>query len=487
MLFERAVELPASIETCFAYHERLGALNRLLPPWESVSIERSDNSLEPGSEVLLKARLCGLTFHWLARHEQLDRPKRFVDRQVTGPFAEWRHEHCFESLDKNRTRLVDRIQYQLPFGTLGSRISQSIVERKLSSMFEYRHRITQQDLQFGSLIESATGGMATSKRVAVSGSHGLIGTQVVSLLSVLGHRVIRLERPEARSRLAMTEPVSPHSLVANQPTSTVWDPQSGLATPQDLNGLDAIIHLAGKGIGDGRWTERTKADLTSSRVDATSILVGQLSKLPQPPKAFISASGVGIYGDRGSEELDESQPASNDFLGQLALGWEQASQMLVNCGTRVCVGRLGIVLTPAGGALAKMLPTFRWGLGGRFGSGKQYWSWIGHQDAVSAFVWMALNEKCRGPYNFVSGSATNQEFTNRLATTLSRPAFLPVPAFVLRTAMGGMADSLLLNSTRASGHHLVESGYRMRQTDLSQTFRELLGVHDERDSDKLQG
>ncbi len=477
MIFERAVELQASIDACFAFHERPGALSRLIPPWEAVTIRRTDNSLEPGSEVLLETGIFGMNLKWLARHEALDRPKLFIDRQVSGPFAAWRHEHRFESIGPGSTKLVDRVEYTLPFGKVGAAMGRSFIERKLNAMFDYRHRITRQDLDFARVILSVSNDNVSQKKIAVTGSNGLIGSHVVSLLSTLGHQVIRIERSaiEANRRGSADSVRLP--LEGRSATSIFWNPRHGLDCPEQLDGIDAVIHLAGKGIGDGRWTKSMKAELTRSRVEATTLLAQQLSLLAKPPKAFVSASGVGIYGHRGESIVDESEPAGDDFLGKLAWQWEQASKSLVECGTRVCIGRLGVVLTPKGGALAKMLPMFRFGLGGRLGSGKQYWSWIGHEDAASALVWLALNPRCQGPYNLAAGSVANKEFTRVLARTLRRPAFLPVPEMVLRIAMGEMADGLLLNSTRVIGSRLLASGYPMRQIDLSQTFHELLGVH----------
>ncbi len=470
MLFERSIELPASIDACFAFHERPGALQRLIPPWESVSIQRSDNSLEPGSEVLLRSRILGMNLRWLARHEILNRPHLFVDNQVSGPFASWRHEHRFESLGPNRTKLVDHIDYELPYGKLGAAMGSSFIEQKLNAMFDYRHRVTTQDLEFATTIATANSESMSPKRIAVTGSHGLIGSLVVAILSTLGHHVVIVERLSKKKTESATR-----ATVAN---SVQWDPQNGLESPEQLDGLDAFIHLAGQGIGDHRWSKAVKAELTRSRVEATRVLSQQLSMLPRPPKVFVSASGVGIYGERGDDYLEETEPSSSDFLGKLAMNWEGASKPLKDCGTRVCSGRLGVVLTPKGGALAKMLPLFRFGLGGRLGSGKQYWSWIGHDDAACGFVWLALNPTCSGPYNFVAGSVTNAFFTKQLAATLKRLAILPVPKIALRMAMGEMADALLLNSTRAVGKRLLASGYPMRQIDLTEAFRQLLGVQE---------
>jgi uncharacterized protein len=332
------------------------------------------------------------------------------------------------------------------------------------------------DVAFVAALSKLGANRDIPKRIAVTGSNGLIGSRVVSLLSTLGHHVIKLERPKTHS--APTSSTRSERIDSSERNirSVVWHPQRGLDSPESLEGIDAVIHLAGKSIGDHRWTERVKAELTSSRVEATSILARQLSGLARPPEAFVCASGVGIYGDRGNRVIDEREPPANDFLGSLAERWEQACSSLSKAGTRVCYGRLGVVLARQGGAFAKMLPLFRFGLGGKLGSGKQYWSWIGHDDASCAFIWLALNPSCQGPYNLAGGSVTNAQFTQDLARALRRPAFLPVPGIVLRILLGEMADGLLLNSTRAIGSRLIESGFPMRQIDLMQTFRELLGV-----------
>ncbi len=487
MLFERSVELPARIEESFAYHERPGALGRLIPPWEQATIKRCDGSLKPGSEVLLQTRFGLLSLDWLARHKLYDSPRMFSDKQITGPFSKWYHEHLFESMGETRTKLTDRIQFEIPFGAIGKFFGEAFVEQKLNAMFGYRHRVSYDDLVFGEALLKKSGGLPSSKTVAISGSHGLIGSGVVSLLSVLGYQVIRLERPTSKkfaSPSSLGNCDDSHSVF--KPRSIVWDPNQGLANSEQLNGIDAVIHLAGKGIADSRWTKKTKQELVRSRIDATEILANQLALLPEPPKAFVSASGIGIYGDRSDDVCDETQPASHDFLGELAKRWEQASSRLTACGTRVSCARLGIVLTPRGGALAKMLPIFRWGIGGRLGSGKQYWSWIDYQDAVSAFVWLALNPECLGSYNLAAGAVTNQVFTKELSKVLARPAWMPVPAFAIRAAMGEMADGLLLNSTRASGEHLLETGYPLRQNVLGLALRDMLGVQAGSDSGILQ-
>ncbi len=474
MRFEKSIELPVSQPEAFQYHARPGALNRLVPPWESVEIVRSANSILPGSEVLLRASILGKRLDWLARHKLYDPPNLFSDVQVYGPFASWEHKHSIVAIGTNRCALSDQIDYQLPLGALGKLFGSGIASKKLDAMFRFRHRQTFEDLCFGNSLSNFTS--FESKTVAVSGCNGLVGKSVISLLSVLGHHVIKLDRSQD---VGSTKAVSAAGAVSTERqilSTTPWDPRNGLSRPEELDGIDAVIHLAGKGIADSRWTESVRKELVASRVDATEKLASQLALLTNPPKAFVSASGVGMYGSIGDSVADESFPVAQDFLGQLASKWESASSSLEACGTRRCFGRLGIVLDPRSGALAKMLPVLQWGAGGIMGSGDQYWSWISREDAASAFIWLALNPACSGPYNFTGGAETNRQFTQTLASLLNRPAVLPAPSFALKLALGEMADSLLLASTNASNRKLLDSGYELRCSSLKDAIAHILGL-----------
>lgn len=472
--FEFHSVLPTSCEEAFRYHARPGALQRLIPPWESVSVIKSNGSIETDSEVLLRLKLFpGISKDWLARHEAFHPPRQFSDRQVYGPFASWKHDHCFEPISSEQCRLTDRVTYEIPFGSIGSLLGSSHVKRQLRRMFAYRHQITKEDLELGSRLteiekQKRPDGNRShpSRRIAISGSSGLIGRRIVALLTVLGHHVILLKRPSSKDRFA----IGNHST-----TVTSWSPEKGLANPKELDGVDAVIHLAGRSIASGRWTDKVKKELWKSRVDATAVLCEQLSALEKPPSAFVSASGIGFYGSRGNECITENSIPSDDFLGRLASAWEDASVVLDERGVRRAVGRLAIVLDPLEGALAKLLPVFRWGGGGRLGSGDQYWSWITADDAASAFIWLALNPHCSGPFNFSASSEPMSGWVSKLSKVLNRPALLPVPAFALQLAMGEMADALLLSSANAANDKLREAGYVFRTTDLSQAFHSLLG------------
>ena len=296
-------------------------------------------------------------------------------------------------------------------------------------------------------------------QIAVSGSSGLIGSALVSVLTAGGHRVFRLVRG-----------------IAPGADSIRWDPGVGVRDVALAEGLDAGVHLAGENIGAGRWTARRKAEIRQSRIEGTRRLSESLARLARRPKALVSASAIGFYGDRGAEALNEDSPPGNDFLAQVCREWEKATAPAAKAGIRVVNLRFGVVLSPAGGALRKMLLPFRMGAGGRIGSGRQFMSWIALDDAVGAIRHALITESLAGPVNAVAPSpVTNTEFTRTLARVLRRPAIAPLPAFAARLAFGEMADALLLSSQRVLPTRLQASGYTFRFPDLEGALRHLLG------------
>ncbi|MEO8270183.1 MAG: TIGR01777 family oxidoreductase [Aureliella sp.] len=293
------------------------------------------------------------------------------------------------------------------------------------------------------------------QRVAVSGSTGLIGSALCERLITAGHRLLPVVRVKQSE-----EETGPEK-------SILWDPAHGLLAPQQLNHIDCLIHLAGRSIASARWTAKEKQRIRDSRVRATRLLVEQICQLDTPPKTFISASAIGIYGDHAAEEVDETTPRGDDFLADVASDWEDACQPLVQFGVRVVHPRLGIVLSREGGALAKLLPLFRWMLGGPVGSGKQYWSWVALLDVVSAIEWMMRETSASGAYNVVAPQRTsNAEFTKTLARQLGVPAILPAPAWGMRLALGEMADALLLSSCRVVPRRLLDAGFQFQYPQL---------------------
>jgi hypothetical protein len=302
------------------------------------------------------------------------------------------------------------------------------------------------------------GGMASnsSPRILVTGASGPIGSALLPSLSTLGADVTRL----VRGRPAGERQIQ-------------WDPEQPVP-PESVSGFDAVIHLAGESIM-GRWTEAKKENIRNSRVHGTQNLAQALAGASQKPRVFVSGSASGFYGDRGDEILREDSRSGGGFLPKVCREWEAASQPAADAGIRTVNIRSGVVLTPTGGALEKMLPPFRLGLGGRLGSGRQWMSWIHIQDIVGAIHHILKTDSVQGPVNMVSPKpVTNSEFTRVLAGVLSRPAIFPVPVFALRTLFGRMADEVLLASQRVEPARLAASGYSFQFGDLQAALGALL-------------
>lgn len=296
-----------------------------------------------------------------------------------------------------------------------------------------------------------------SMNILVTGSTGLIGAALVSRLAQGGHRVVALRRGAVGSE-----------------SGPNWNPDAGQIHLDSTIPFDAVVHLAGENIAQ-RWTLAVKARIRASRVEATRLLSEALARLPQPPRVLICASATGYYGDRADEVLNEQSPPGSGFLARTCVDWEAAADPARHRGIRVVSLRFGIVLAPGGGALAKMLPAFRWGLGGRLGSGRQYWSWIALEDLLRVVELALEDTTLRGAVNTVSPEeTTNAGFTATLARVLRRPAPLPVPAFVVKACFGEMGQEALLASARVRPARLLEMGFEFRQPKLDAAFRRLL-------------
>ncbi|HUG19638.1 MAG TPA: TIGR01777 family oxidoreductase, partial [Planctomycetaceae bacterium] len=255
-----------------------------------------------------------------------------------------------------------------------------------------------------------------------------------------------------------------------------WNPDAEEFDPAWFDGFDSVVHLAGENIAGGRWTKSYKQKILSSRRDVTRKLATALTRLEQPPRTLISASAVGWYGDRGDELLTESSSRGNGFLAEVCQEWEQAANPAREAGIRVVHPRIGVVLSPKGGALKKMLPIFRLGLGGVLGHGRQYMSWIGLDDLAGAIFHLLTDESLTGPVNCVAPNpVTNREFTKTLGRVLSRPAILPVPGFMAKLGLGQMAEELLLSGARVLPEVLSQSGYGFRSSNLEECLRSQLG------------
>ncbi len=301
-------------------------------------------------------------------------------------------------------------------------------------------------------------------RTLITGSTGLIGNALASHWAAGGREVVRLERKAGASRDARP------ALAA-----IAWDPASRV-TPPELDGFDAVVHLAGENLAGGLWTKERKRRIRESRVRGTMGLAEAIARLPRPPRVLVCASAVGWYGDRGDTPVAETSAPGTGFLADVCREWEAAAHPAREVGIRVVWTRFGIVVSARGGALAAMLPAFRLGLGGPLGSGKQFMSWVALDDVVGVIDHALRNERLAGPVNAVAPRAvTNEEWTRTLGRVLERPTFMRVPAWFLRLVLGQMADEALLSSVRATPRRLIETGYAFRRPELEDAFRHELG------------
>src|SRR5467141_314846 len=293
-------------------------------------------------------------------------------------------------------------------------------------------------------------------KILIAGSSGLVGTALGSVLARAGHTVCRLVRPQSAAGEGATEGFA-----------VAWNPGTGELGGAGV-GADAVVNLAGASIADGRWSKQRKELLRASRIDTTRALVEALAKMNARPSVLVSASAIGIYGDRGDELLTEESGAGTDFLAGLAREWEAEALKAEALGIRVVLARFGIILAREGGALPKMMLPFKIGVGGKLGSGQQWMSWVTLEDVVGILRFAIENAPVRGAINIVSPQPLqNAEFTYVLAKAMHRPALFPAPAFALRLALGEMADALLLSSQRVLPQALEKLGYRFLRAELT--------------------
>ncbi len=433
--FRSRFEVPAAL--LFAWHARPGAFQRLSPPWEELDVVQASTSVADGTRAIFRVPAGPVSIRWVAEHRDYVEGVQFRDVQLQGPFAKWEHTHRVEADGPGHAYLDDHIDYALPLGAVGDWFGNASIRAMMSRTFAYRHALTRRDLS----LHATRLGMPPW-RVAVSGSSGLVGSSLVPYLTTGGHQVQRLRRGDDDA---------------------------------SLEGLDAVVHLAGEPI-NGRWTPAKKQRIRASRIDGTRRLCERLARCRRPPRTLLCASAVGAYGERGDEVLSEASPLGDGFLADVCRGWEAACEPARQAGIRVVHLRFGVVLSPRGGALRQMLPPFRFGLGGRVGSGRQWFPWIALDDVLGVVHHCLGDERITGPVNVVAPQqVTNAEFTATLGKVLRRPTIFPVPAWAARFAFGEMADALLLASTRVEPRRLRESGYPFFLPDLESALLQMLG------------
>jgi len=452
-----ASPMPASAAVLQQWHQSPGALRRLMPPWMKAEVVEQSGANAPGDWVRLHASVAGpVGFDWTVVHEALPEPDAlgFADVQLSGPFESWRHEHRYLPRTEDTSQLEDRLMYQLRAGSLGEGVAGGWVTSILDRMFELRHLRTWNDL-----VRMQDAGFQRPLKVAVTGASGLIGRRLIPFLQGGGHEVFSLVR---------RDPQNDHEIH--------WNPATGEIDAVSLEGIDAVVHLAGVSIAGGRWSASRKEAILRSRVDGTRLLAKTLARLQSRPSVFVSTSAVGFYGDTGEQTVTEESPAGTGFLADVCVQWEAAADPAREAGIRVVHPRFGVVFAGDGGMLPLIALPFKAGVGGKLGNGQQGMPWIGLEDLIGVLLTSIADERLEGPVNAVSPQrTTNAEFTRAMGEALGRPTILPVPAAPMKLAGGELAESLILVSQHVAPARLESVGFHFAFPRLVDTLRIELG------------
>jgi uncharacterized protein (TIGR01777 family) len=454
-MFNARSRMPVPATELFTWHTRPGAFERLSPPWEPAEVvERSGEGIGEGTRVVVKMKIGPVPQTFVARHTQYIEGSLFQDTMESGPFARWVHNHKMWPDPPSASILEDDVEYVLPLGALGAGVGGGVARSRLEKVFAYRHTVTREDLRRHAAF--AAQGPLT---VAVTGATGLVGNALLPFLTTGGHRVRRLVRGKAQAARG----------------DVSWNPGKGELDTAAMEGVDAVVHLAGENVAQ-KWTPEAKERILRSRTEGTRTLCEGLARMARKPRVLVCAVGVGYYGDRGEEELTEESSTGGGFLAQVCREWEAATVAAREAGIRVVLLRIGVVLDPRGGALAKMLPPFLLGGGGRVGSGRQWFSWISLEDLLGLIQFALFTKELEGPVNAVSPRPVRQEeFAKTLGRVLSRPAVLPMPAGAIRAMFGEMGQETVLSGARVRPVVAERRGFPFIHPGLEPALRFALG------------
>ncbi len=456
MRYSYRTELPDhGPEEVFDWHERPGALERLTPPWGDVEVVHRTGGIQDGGTVSLRIRRGPKTFRWDLRHLDYEYGRRFRDEQVSGPMKRWLHTHTFEPREGGGTIARDEIELEPPLGAAGAAVGPGFIRRELDRLFRFRYRRL-----FTDLARHRAFADRPRLKIAITGASGMVGRSLRHFLTTGGHEVVALVRDSRKL----------------DDGSVFWNPAAGVLDAESLVGIDAVVHLAGTSIADGRWTEARKRSIKQSRVRGTELMARTLATMKGGPRTLISASAVGFYGNRGAETITESDRAGRGFLAEVCRAWEGASKPAERAGVRVVTLRTGVVLSPEGGAIGQMLLPFKMGAGGRLGSGKQYVSWIDLDDLTALILHAIYDESMKGPVNATAPNPVpNSTFTSALGRALGRPTIVPVPALAVKTAFGELGTEALLWGQRAIPTKARAAGFDFFYEGVEESLRFQLG------------
>ncbi len=452
-IYTKKTTINVPVEQLFAWHARNGAILRLTPPWAPLKlISRSGRGIDKGVQVRFRMNLFKIPMIWEAEHIDYQENVLFKDHQTKGPFGKWVHTHLFHAQGINASIMEDRVAFKLPLSFLSFPFY-GHAKKQLARVFDYRHRVLKHDLEHRA-------DKVKKQRILISGASGTIGSILVPFLRTCGHEVIRLVRN--RSNLA--------------DDALFWDPYKNILDMEKAGPIDGVINLNGVDISRGKWTDKQKRLILDSRVIPTRFLAEKISEMANPPSIFISSSAIGLYGDGKDRVLTENETKGDSFISSVCDQWEAATLKAEAAGIRTVQLRIGVVLTPAGGALARMMLPFSLGLGTRLSHGDQYMSWISMDDALGGILHILENRAIKGPVNLTAPHpVTNKEFTRSLGRVFSRPAFFVIPRWLAMGLWGNMGKETLLTSARVVPEKLVKTGFVFEHNELTPALKDMLG------------
>ncbi len=453
--YTKKTQINVPVDRLFDWHARNGAINRLTPPWAPLDlISRKGQGIDKGVQVAFRMKVMGVPRVWEAEHFDFQENRLFRDRQTRGPFAKWEHHHLFHAAGPGTSVMEDKVVYRLPMGPLSLPFARH-AHKELERIFRYRHDVLKYDME--NFV-----GKVRKQRILISGASGTIGKALVPFLRTCGHEVIRLVRdPEDASE-----------------DTLYWDPYANVLDMAAAGPVDAVISLNGVDISRGKWTAEQRKKIIDSRVIPTRVLVEKMRAMTHPPSVFISSSAIGLYGEAGDRKLTEDDPMGDCFISTVCNQWEAASLGADRGGIRTVQLRIGVVLTPAGGALQRMKLAFSMGCGTRVSHGRQFMSWISMDDALAGILHILENRDVHGPVNLTAPNpVTNAEFTKTLGRVMNRPAPFVLPRFVALALWGDMGKETLLTSARVMPDRLSATGFAFAHTTLEAALRHLLGRH----------
>lgn len=448
-LFMKRYIINHNIKEVFSYFTRPGILNRLIPPYKNIFVLKQEGiATDSITELQIKEFLFKLK--WVSKHIDYKEFEYFADKQIKGPFKEFIHFHQFNKIDDNKTELIDEIKFILPFEPFSKPFKKYILV-DLDKMLNYRYQIIENDLDLEEKYK------IKKKNIVITGSSGVLGNYLFNYLSSLGHNVVRIRRDK------------------KDKNSILWDLNNHYLS-SCLNCTDIVIHLAGEPILEGKWTEEKKKRIIESRVETTKFLAEKISNMKTPPELFISASAIGFYGNRGDEILTENSESGSGFLPLVCKRWEEATKPAMKKGVRTAILRIGVTLTPAGGALKNFLDVFRFKISPVFSKDDIWLSWISPDDIAYSIIHIIANENLSGPINIISPNPIKMnQLIMQLKALLKPKINLKVPEKFIKLILKEKAEEILFSSTRVYPEKLIDSGFEFKYPNIENALRHALG------------